>query len=80
MSRLISARPLGSLKSFLRELDMIVGFLSLGLACLLLHLEAKRQGRYGTTDQALGLLSVLMAGALAIIVSRKRPETIFWDP
>ena len=70
MPRSGSAKRIGELKRFLGELEMFVGFLSLGLATFLLRLETRRLGRTKGMDQTLGLLSIMTAGAVALILSR----------
>jgi hypothetical protein len=73
MPRLGSARTAVGVRRFLGTLELLIGFLSLGLATLLFRIESKRLGRTGGADQALKLLSLMMAAALAMLVS-KRPE------
>jgi len=68
--RLGSAKGLDGLKRFLVKLEIFIGFLSLALATFLLRLETRRRGSNGGAEQALGLLSVMTAAALALIVSR----------
>jgi hypothetical protein len=73
MPRLGSARRTVGVRRFLARLELLIGFLSLGLATLLFRIESKRLSRTGSADQALKLLSLMMAGALAMLIAR-RPE------
>ncbi len=68
------------MKRFIGKLEMFMGFLSLGLASFLLRLETRRLGQTETTERVLGLLSVMVAGALALIVSSRPKEDIPPDP
>ncbi len=74
MARLGSARGLET-KRFLGKLELMIGFLSLSLATFLLRLETRRLGHNESTQQVLGLLSVMTAGALALVMSRRRKES-----
>lgn len=71
MPRLRSARRTVSVRRFLARLELLIGFLSLGLATLLFRIESKRLGRTGSGDQALKLLSLMMAGALAMLTMKR---------
>ena len=61
------------------ELELLIGLLSLGLATLIFRVESKRLGRSEGMDQALRLLSLMTAGALAMIIA-KRPEIPAQNP
>ncbi len=74
MLRLGSVEGLNGLKRFFGKLEMFMGFLSLGLATFLLRLETRRRGSPEGAEQALGLLSAMTAGALALLVSGDREE------
>ncbi len=73
MARLRSVRAIIGVSGVLGQLQLLIGFLSLGVATLLFRIESKRLGRSEGADQALRLLSLLMAGALAMLFA-KRPE------
>jgi len=70
------AGVVNELKNLLRGLEMLVGFLSLGLAILLLRQESKRNGRPEDMEQAIVFLSALTMGAVSLTVSRKVPESL----
>ncbi len=71
-----SAGVLNALKNLLRDLEMLVGFLSLGLAILLLRQESKRNGRPEDMEHALVFLTAMTMGAISLIMSRKIPESL----
>jgi hypothetical protein len=70
------AQPIKALGRFLGELDLLVGFVSLGLATLLFRFESRRLGRSEGANQVLVLLGVMMAGAFALISARHSSETV----
>jgi hypothetical protein len=73
MARLRSVQAVIGVRDLLRQLQLLIGFLSLGVATLLFRIESRRLGRSEGADQALRLLSLLMAGTLAMLIA-KRPE------
>ena len=73
-------QPIKALGRFLGELDLLVGFVSLGLATLLLRFESRRPGRSEGAGQVLALLGVMTAGAFALILARHRPEPVSQSP
>ena len=70
------AGVLNALKNLLRDLEMLVGFLSLGFAILLLKQESKRNGRPVDMEYTLVFLSALTMGALSLIMFRKVPDSL----
>jgi hypothetical protein len=73
MARLGSVRAINSVRDVLGQLQLLIGLFSLGVASLLFRIESRRLGRSEGADQALRLLSLLMAGTLAMLIA-KRPE------
>jgi hypothetical protein len=73
MARLGSVRRVVGVRDILGQLQLLIGFLSLGVATLLFRIESRRLGRSEGVDQALRLVSLLMAGTLAMLFA-KRPE------
>ncbi len=74
------AQPIKALGRFLGELDLLVGFVSLGLATLLFRLESRRLGRSEGASQVLALLGLMTAGAFALILARHNPEIVSRSP
>lgn len=69
------AGVVNALKNLLRDLEMLVGFLSLGFAILLLRQESRRNGRPQDMEHALVFLSALTMAAVSLIMFRKIPES-----
>ncbi len=68
------------MKDFIGRIEMFVGFLSLGLAAFLLRLETRRRGQTGGSEQALGPLSIMTAGALTLVASYQQRENTIPNP